>query len=105
VAWQYWYGLSDVLRTVADVCSNPIRESRWSRRKSTQGDHHAASEEGSPAKSAAQATITLTHFAAALADTIGSERSRLRPCRAISMTLTTRYLKKQEGRRSGPPRN
>jgi hypothetical protein len=78
------------------------------RRKSTQGDRHAASQKSTPAakksaapaKAAAQATITLKHLAAALSDSHDLPKKQAEAVLGDLVTLTTRHLKR-EGPKSG----
>ena len=65
----------------------------------------AAAKKAAPAKSAAQATITLKHLAAALADSHDIAKKQAEAVLGDLVTLTTRHLKKGDKIRSDRPRH
>ena len=59
-----------------------------------QEDRQAAAKKAAPAKSAVQATITLKHLAAALADSHDIAKKQAEAVLGDLVTLTTRHLKR-----------
>ena len=90
------YATFRIARIRSTMTRSKARQAQHS--EETHGNHHSqdrqAAKKAAPAKSAVQATVTLKHLAAALADSHEIAKKQAEAVLGDLVTLTTRHLKR-----------